>query len=239
MRRTRKSNSPLPIGFCTLAMLLFAGIATAAPVQAPKPEETCLAYDSVYESAPLLAIQPGPGRQRVYLLSQRKLCVESQPCAARQKSYLVAGDIVFASAPADGFRCVYYGTARGHIVAGFVPVANLVPVAEDRQLSAEFVAGTWMYEGDSIVIKAAGPARVSGEGHAIYQTRQTINEGDFTADASINPGQSELVFKDGDGETACIVTLHRRGPYLVVADNNNCGGMNVRFDGIYTRAKRK
>ena len=37
--------------------------------------------------------------------------------------------------------------------------------------------------------------------------------------------------------SSCVVKLHRRGPYLVASDNNNCGGLNVSFNGIYTKAK--
>jgi hypothetical protein len=47
------------------------------------------------------------------------------------------------------------------------------------------------------------------------------------------------VFKEGDDESSCVVKLHRRGPYLVVSDNGNCGGLNVSFGGIYTKARKK
>jgi hypothetical protein len=34
----------------------------------------------------------------------------------------------------------------------------------------------------------------------------------------------------------CAVRLRRAGKWLLVDDNDNCGGMNVTFDGIYTRS---
>jgi hypothetical protein len=36
------------------------------------------------------------------------------------KAYLVDGDVVFGGPQDKSFRCVYYGTAKGKIVAGFV-----------------------------------------------------------------------------------------------------------------------
>ena len=44
------------------------------------------------------------------------------------------------------------------------------------------------------------------------------------------------MFKDGDGEYDCAATLNLVGKLLVVADNNNnCGGGNVSFTGVYKR----
>jgi hypothetical protein len=39
----------------------------------------------------------------------------------------------------------------------------------------------------------------------------------------------------------CVTSrcVHRRGPYLLASDNINCGGLNVRVNGIYTRATTK
>lgn len=207
--RTRKTLR-LVIASEVLALIVAANPARADAVKAPAAEQTCLAYDSAYESAPLFKIKPGAGQQRVDLYNQRKRCADDRPCASRQKSYLVTGDVVFASAPADGFRCVYYGTAKGHIIAGFVPVDNLAAITEERALSTEFVTGKWMYEGDSIEIKPDGSGQVSGEGQAYYQTAETVNEGEFEAKGSLNPGQSELVFKQGAGDTECVVTVRRR-----------------------------
>lgn len=33
--------------------------------------------------------------------------------------------------------------------------------------------------------------------------------------------------------------VHRRAPYLVASDNNKRGGLNLSFNGIYTRAGTK
>ena len=226
----------------SLVALVGAGLPdfpAALADEQPKVEKECLSYDSAYENAPLFAVKTGPNEQRAWLYKQTQLCPKDKPCGSRQKAYLVSGDVVFAGPPNRGFRCAYYGRPNGKIVAGFIPIDNLKALTEDTSLSIDFVIGTWNYENDSIAMKAVAAGQVSGDGQASYQTAETVNEGSFSAQAPLAAGQKELVFKEGNDESSCVVKLHRRGPYLVASDNNYCGGLNVRFDGIYTRAKTK
>jgi len=216
------------------------GFSGALAGEQPKVEQECLSYDSVYENAPLFAIKPDAGQQRVYLYTQARRCPNDKPCEAQQKAYLVSGDVVFAGPPNRGFRCAYNGSVKGKIVAGFIPVGNLTAMVEDDGLSTDFVIGAWNYEADSIEIKAAAAAgQVSGDGQATYQTAETVNEGSFSAQAPLAAGQKQLIFKEGNDEASCVVKLHRRGPYLIASDNGNCGGLNVSFNGIYTKARTK
>ena len=225
-----------------LATLFGAGVpdfTAALADDQPKIEQTCLSYDSAYEIAPLFLIKPSQGEQRVYLYTNTQPCQKAQPCRSRQKAYLVKGDVVFAGPVNQGFQCTYYGRSNGKIIAGFIPIENLSALTENNGMSIDFVIGTWNYEGDSIVIKAAGAGQVSGDGQAYYQTAETVNDGEFSAQAALVAGLKELVFKESADETSCVVKLHRRGPYLIASDNGNCGGLNVSFDGIYTKAGKK
>jgi hypothetical protein len=205
----------------------------------PKVEQECLSYDSAYENAPLFMVKTSGGEQRVYLYKRTDACAKDKPCGSRQKAYLVSGDVVFAGPPNRGFRCAYYGASNGKIIAGFIPVDNLETFVEDSAMSIDFAIGTWKYENDSIAIKAAAAGQVTGDGQAYYQTAETVNEGAFSANAPLAVGQKELVFKEGNDESSCVVKLHRRGPYMVASDNGNCGGLNVSFNGVYTKARTK
>ena len=40
-------------------------------------------------------------------------------------------------------------------------------------------------------------------------------------------------------EDTCRVRVHSLGEVLIVADNSECGGMNVRFNGVYRRAGKR
>jgi len=249
--KQRRKAAPVLLAFATMSRILLtlamvalvgAGLpdfASALADEQPKVEQECLSYDSAYENAPLFAVKTNPGEQRAWLYKKTDPCPKDKPCGSRQKAYLVSGDVVFAGPPNRGFRCTYYGRPNGKIIAGFIPIDNLKPLAEDTSMSIDFVIGTWNYETDSIGIKAAAAGQVSGDGQASYQTAETVNEGSFSAHAALTAGQKELVFKEGDDESSCVVKLHRRGPYLVASDNGNCGGLNVSFGGIYTKAKTK
>ena len=42
---------------------------------------------------------------------------------------------------------------------------------------------------------------------------------------------------DEDSEHSCKVEFSLVGDTLIASDNGLCGGANVRFDGVYRRAK--
>jgi len=191
----------------------------------PAVEDTCLTYDARYSSAPLFRIAPKTAGEKVYLFSRKTP-------SAREKAYLVDGDAVFGGPEDRGFRCVYYGTRTGKLIAGFVPAESLAPYPETEDLTRDFLVGTWSYEGNpEIVITAADENTVSASGTAFWRgLGQNVHTGEFAAGAAIQG--NEITFREGDGDSACQVELLRRGPYLVADDNSNCGGMNVRFSGI-------
>jgi hypothetical protein len=228
-----------------IALLIVLAIAASASA-GKTPQDDCALYEGAYKGAPLFKVKTGAGMQRVYFYSRPQHWPDSRPCRSRGKAYLVPGDVVFGGPEKHGFSCAYYGGAQGVLVAGYLPVENLESIADEGALSGQFLAGTWMMSfgakstPNSIEIKPAGPGQVNAAGEAYYQTAQTINEGSFECPAvPVKDGAKELVFREGDGEGACEVTVRRRGPYLVAGDNRNCGGLNVTFEGIYTRTKSR
>src|SRR6516225_3759290 len=201
--------------------------------EAPAIEDSCLTYDARYSEAPLFRVAARSQNEKVYLFSRKIACTQASSCPARMKAYLVDGDVVFGGLEDKNFRCVYYGTAKGTIVAGFVSADNLVPFAEDEDLTQDFLVGVWTYDGNpQIAITAAGNDQVSATGEAAWPGlgSQARHTGSFSAVAS--PAGTEITFREGDGACSCKVDLLRRGPYLVAKDNSYCGGMNVRFSGI-------
>jgi hypothetical protein len=220
-------------GGVVIALVMVGSAAAGAP--------ECELYDQAYENAALFKVQAGEREQRVYFYSRPDSCNDAKPCTSRRKTYLVTGDVVFGGPEESGFRCAYYGSAKGNLIAGFLPAKNLRPFAGEDELSAGFLAGDWQMRlgpklaPNTITIKAAGPGKVSATGSAYYQTAETVNEGSFESDGvTVAKGAKQLLFRDHSGAD-CEVTVHRRGPYLVVADNGNCGGLNVSFQGIYVR----
>jgi len=229
MRRTHQ------LAISGLIALTMAGSAAAG-----SPE--CQLYDSAYEKAQLFKVSAAANEPRVYFYSRPNNCKDLKSCSARRQTYLVPADVVFGG-PADrGFRCAYFGSAKGTLIAGFLPDRNLQPITGEDGLSAGFLIGNWqMSPGlrlapNTIKITSAGSEKVNASGKAYYQTAQTVNEGSFGSDGvTVKPGVKEVVFREGSGDVACEVTVRRRGPYMVVQDNGNCGGLNVSFEGIYVK----
>jgi hypothetical protein len=202
--------------------------------EAPAIQDSCLSYDGRYSEAPLFRIA-AKADPKIHFFTRKESCAEraGSSCPARMKAYLVDGDVVFGG-PEDGnFRCVYYGTAKGTIVAGFIPADNLAPFVENEDLTQDFLVGTWTHAGNpEIVITAVGENKVSADGEASWPGvgKQARNTGGFSAVGS--PAGKEITFREGDDTYSYRVALLRRGPYLVAKDNSYCGGMNVRFSGI-------
>ena len=205
--------------------------------EAPAIADACLSYDGRYSEAPLFRVTANGKNEKVYFFSRKTDCTQGSSCPARMKAYLVDGDVVFGGPEDKSFRCVYYGTAKGAIVAGFVSADNLTPVAETEDLTQDFLVGTWTYDGNpEIVITAAGKDKVSADGEAWWRgLGQSYHEGNFSAVASW--AGKEITFREGDDAYSCKVDLLRRGPYLVAQDNSYCGGMNVRFSGILMKLR--
>jgi len=59
------------------------------------------------------------------------------------------------------------------------------------------------------------------------------NDGALEGEATLH--DNRVVFAQGSGQDDCRVSMVLVGPYLVVDDNNACGGMNVSFQSVYRR----
>lgn len=220
------------------------GLAAAESAPAPKPfsqewvndpppvEDECVPANDRYALAPLFRIVPEKRGERVYLLTKKQACVGGGRCPQRQRSYLVFGDIVLGGPEDRGFRCVYFGTQRGVLVTGFVPVQALARATAETTITAAWLAGEWRRdEASHIRVTAAGGNKLRFVGDGYWQGMQSRNIGGFVAVADVAPGPT-LVVREDD---SCAVVFERRGPYLLVNDNARCGGHNVRFAGIYFR----
>jgi hypothetical protein len=51
----------------------------------------------------------------------------------------------------------------------------------------------------------------------------------------MTPVNGSARLTEGTDEFSCVADFSILGKYLIVTDNNKCGGMNVRFDGVYTK----
>lgn len=158
----------------------------------------------------------------------------------RRAAYLVAGDPVLIDGSASAFVSINYVATSGTMTQGWLPAAAITRVAPPPPSIAAW-RGNWQRDEASIDIKSAKrPGRVSIDGTATWGThdperveRGGINTGELSGEAA--PVGDRLSITDGP--EGCTAWFRLVGPYLVVTDNLQCGGLNVSFSGIYRRSR--
>jgi len=179
----------------------------------------------------------------------RKGCPDGS-AACRDKPYLVPGDEVVLIGGGDAFVCASFVGAKGQATEGFLPRAALTLVP-NQPIAAESWVGRWRGspEQDIVIEKGAGQDGLKVKGDATYGAldpervkRGAVNLGSLEGEAplrgatlSFAMGENGTIAFDKGDEYECKVRLRRLGPYLLVKDNNMCGGMNVTFTGVYRR----
>ncbi len=112
---------------------------------------------------------------------------------------------------------------------------QLVPIDNNPPLSAW--SGIWRSGTIRVVISDAGDGRLAVKGTAYWQG-QGDNRHYGSVAGTAAPDRNHLRIESPPGETGgCVVDLTLYGPYILANDNDRCGGMNVRFWGIWRRAQ--
>ena len=107
--------------------------------------------------------------------------------------------------------------------------------------------GTWKRNVTAeITIKRKSDGRIALDGSATYGSGAATHDGGIEAvlDADkaiqgfatsfVTPENNQIPFENA-GQYECAVMLSQLGPYLFARDNQNCGGANVTFTGLYRR----
>ena len=176
------------------------------------------------------------GAPRTYLRTDIAPCPDDS-AACRGRVYVVPGDVVLTSITRESFVCAYY-PGKGGGSAGFVRQDEVQPQATPVPALSAWV-GTWMDGDDTIVLHAKGNQLVaSGEAYwpsanpSLKQSPGGPHTGEMSGQAV--PKDGTVVFA-GDDPDDCRVKLTLLPPYLLAADNLNCGGANVSFIGVYRK----
>ena len=140
------------------------------------------------------------------------------------------------------FTCVSYQSPRAKKqvwTTGWLPSTALEPVKPMPAPKTSDWLGTWSHPGGDIVIKQIAGGKLSVEGEMVVPTAQDAHTGEIAA--KVTPGKDTIAFVD-DGSMpfeqeggGCRVRMQRVGPWLMVEDNEGCGGATVTFTGLYRR----
>ncbi|MEG0183568.1 MAG: hypothetical protein RR704_08960 [Stenotrophomonas sp.] len=174
------------------------------------------------------------GTQRLYLLGDLDGCPAKGEPACRQRSYVVRGDTVVTGRDQGAYRCAFFPNKVGGS-AGWVDRSRLQPLPPVTPTLQDW-AGDWQDGDNSLRISVQG-GQLHVEGDAYWPSANPTPEqrpygpNMGQVDARAAPRGTEVEFT----EDTCKVQVHSLGDVLIVADNSECGGMNVRFNGVYRR----
>jgi len=159
-------------------------------------------------------------------------CATAKDCLPTK---LAAGDAVTLYHTDGGWTCAYLQQKDG-AGPGWVKTSAIREVKADPAPPLEAWFGKWVQGDDEIRITAAksgGKLHLAGD--AVWQGGGGVaHTGEFEGDAA--PAGNHLHFVE-DGPDSCTVDLTLIGKYLVANDNQMCGGLNVRFWGVWKRGK--
>lgn len=177
-------------------------------------------------------------------VNENKAC-PSVSSACRSKSFLMPGDVVLTGETRSGFVCATYANAKAVETSGWLPAASLETVAP-QPVTADAWTGTWRRIEAEIKIKQAGADAVEVDGSATWGSydpgrvkRGTVRSGSLSG--KVTPVNDALFMSDDPATSfeavkeGCAVRMRRIAQYLLVEDNNNCGGINVSFSGLYVK----
>ncbi len=169
--------------------------------------------------------------------------------ACQLRAYVVAGDVVLAGPARNGYTCAGLQGPRGTSTIEWLPTAALTMAPPAAQTPSDWT-GHWYAPEQDIVIKATGGGMLSVTGDATWGMSAWRAEHGSVHVGTLNgvtrPVGGVLSFTEGDDRTMpytsgdefnCKIRMIRRGPYLLVRDNDNCGGANVSFSGFYVRQR--
>ena len=158
---------------------------------------------------------------------------EAQRC--RDRAYLVNGNVVLTGRTRGGYVCAFFLNRVGGS-AGWLRPADLTRIPNAAPPLGAW-AGRWR-DGDNEIRLTVRGASLAAEGSAYWPSANPPskqfpggpNVGDMSGVA--RPQGASVVFGKADD---CRVDMALIGDYLVASDNSACGGMNVRFNGVYRR----
>jgi len=145
---------------------------------------------------------------------------------------------VITGTKTGAYICAFFPSRNGGS-AGYVRQDEIAPQSLPASLPPAAWNGTWL-DGDNRIVLRADDGRLTASGTAYWPSANPSprqrpggpNLGEMSGTAT--PNGNTVVFA-GNNPADCRVTLTLLPPFLLAADNMNCGGMNVSFAGVYRR----
>jgi hypothetical protein len=170
-------------------------------------------------------VASGEKGERAYFYNGGDGC-PSEACS--RKAYVIAGDTVLVGGTSTDWACAAFVGARG-AVTGWIAKRQLALNPTNPNPSLAAWGGEWKSGRNSLSIQAQSGGSISVDGLALWGDGPAPNVGEVQGAAT--PAGNRATVKDGP----CQVTLTLADDWLIASDNNQCGGLNVTFSGVYRR----
>lgn len=158
----------------------------------------------------------------------------------KSKAYVLPGDEMIVNKVRGDWACGWFN-GKKHETVGWVDARRLQFLREDEVRDLNRWAGKWKFYSNVIEISTA-ENKLHVKGSADWNGGKNsagvpvVHTGDIEGEITPQNGWARLVMDAGP--YSCQANFTLLGRYLVVTDNSNCGGVNVRFDGVYTKDRQ-
>jgi hypothetical protein len=175
-------------------------------------------------------------------------CPSRAPVCAKSGflGYLRPDQPVILSGRHDAFICATYLDVRGVDRSDWLPADALAFDKAEPVALADWLGhwrhsnnahdGTTYHEGD-ITVKAGNTGTLQIEGAANHWDKGREAAHPSAIKSDVTPAGNRVSFTDHGSD--CKVQMQRLGPWLIVRDDQQCGGggdfENATFSGVYTR----
>ncbi len=168
-------------------------------------------------------------------------CGHNRPAGVCAGIKLKPGPLVSLGPSKNGWTCVTDGSST----SGWVPADRVGPVPDEPKVAAKDWIGFWRegkpvkgIKGNRLLItagKTPGTLQISGRAYW-YGSRDDVHFGEIRTDHVVTIGPY-LHAIEGDDLSGCVLDLkfNPSTHQFDASDNQNCGGMNVRFSGTWQR----
>lgn len=215
--------------FLAAALVAVPSLVSAEDLDAMSCRNGGFAGHETFQTAKII------GEGRAFLLDDMNGCPEAESCRQAGSPYLVSGDTVLVSRLRLDHACVYFPNKVGGS-AGYVPLSRLQITGHDTVATAEKWLGKWSnYNNPAIAITRRNDGfHVTGD--AFWPGRPGTHDYPSTNIGELNGRLRIFGNRARYNDGYCIVNFFLIGDFLIASDNFQCGGMNVRFRDVMTRA---
>ncbi len=218
------------------ALVLATGLLAAGCARAQDSDED-MCRNGLFPSQQAFHLAAvGGTAPKLYFFNDRDGCPQ-KGAACRTKAYVVPGDRLLLGKTHGEWTCAWYqGTSRETV--GWVRNTDLLEQPDTAVQTGDWL-GKWkeVYKGPGrIAISRMGDTlQVNGDTRWIGQN--TENVGGIAGKLTVSGAHGHVGPAGGQDTYECSADMVRIGEFLIVHDNGGCGGLNVRFDGLYVRVR--